>query len=320
MRLEVNGGSRELGGGGRWMLGDRVALRRASISDPVLREAYRLCGRLLVAFEGWDHWAGSLLLPADKRPHSWAIYALIRWADELADSGDPRKRADRYDLWCRRTLEDVRSGRSTDPLCQAFTHTAAVCSIDVADVEALLAGLRADLSVRQYATWEDVRRYITGITGAAGRMFLRVLEPVDPRAEEVMVALEEAMQLTDMLRDVVEDARQGRVYLPAEDLQRFGIARNDLRGGPATPQLRRLVRFQVRRAHELFAAGAETIGMIRPDSRPCLWAITETHRTLLAEIEQRDYDVFSRRVALSPWQKSLIACRAAARGFAGAAA
>ncbi|WP_443075804.1 squalene/phytoene synthase family protein [Streptomyces sp. TRM 70351] len=71
------------------MLGDRAALDRASVTDPVLRESCRLCGRLLVAFEGRGHWAGSLLLPAGKRPHSWALYALCRWADQLTDSGDP---------------------------------------------------------------------------------------------------------------------------------------------------------------------------------------------------------------------------------------
>ncbi|GAA2485269.1 phytoene/squalene synthase family protein [Streptomyces gobitricini] len=302
------------------MLGDRAALDRAAVEDPVLREAYRLCGRLLVAFEGRDHWAGSLLLPAGKRPHSWAVYALCRWADQLMDSGDPQGRAARYDLWCRRMLEDLRSGRSTDPLCQAVAHTVATCGIDVADVETMLAGFRVDLTVSEYATWEDLRRYIYAIDGMAGRMFLKVLEPVDPRAEEVMTALEEAMQLTNMLRDVVEDVRMDRVYLPAEDLKQFGVTRDDLHAAKATPQLRRLIEFEAHRARGLFASGVDVIGMISPGSRPCLWAITEIYRTLLAEIERRDYDVFTRRVSLSVRQKCMIACRAAARALPRAAA
>jgi phytoene synthase len=208
--------------------------------------------------------------------------------------------------------EDLRSGRSTDPLCRAFAHTAAVRAIDVADVDTMLAGFRVDLTVSEYAAWGDLRSYIHAIDGTAGRMFLKVLEPVDPRAEEVTTALEEAVQLTGMPRDVVEDVRTDRVYPPAEDLKRFGVTQDDLHAVKATPQLRGLVAFEVHRARELFTNGVEVLSMVRPGSRPCLWAITEIHRTLLTEIERRDYDVFARRVALSARRRTAIACRAAA--------
>ncbi|MGD3112919.1 phytoene/squalene synthase family protein [Streptomyces sp. YGL11-2] len=297
------------------MLGDRNALDRAGITDPVLREAYRLCGRLLVACDGRAHWAGSLLLPTDKRPHAWALYALARWADQLLDSGDPQERAGRYEMWRQRTLTDLRRGQFTDPLGQAFAHTAEVYEFAVDDVEAMLAGWLADLEVSRYATWQELRSYIEAILGPFGRMVLRLIEPISAQADDAMAELVVALQLTNFVRDIGEDIHMGRVYLPAEDLQRYNVTVDELRAARPTPQLRGLVRFEVQRARELFARGVEVAELVHPRCRPFVWAVIEHHRILLAEVERRGYDVFTRPVSLGGRGLAALACQLGARSW-----
>lgn len=281
----------------------------------MLREAYRLCGRLLVTFDGRPHWAGSLLLPAGKRPHAWAVYALGRWADQLLDSGDPQERAGRYEVWRQRTLTDLRRGQCTDPLGQAFAHTAQVYRFDLDDVETMLAGWLADLEVSEYATWHELRGYIEMIDGPVGRMVLRLVEPIRAQADDAMAELVVALQLTNFVRDIAEDIRMGRVYLPTEDLQRYNVTVDDLRTTRPTPRLRRLVRFEVQRARELFARGVEVTELIHPRCRPFVWAVIENHRILLAEVERRGYDVFTRPVTLGARGLTALACHVGARSW-----
>jgi phytoene synthase len=297
------------------VLGDRGALDRAGITDPVLREAYRLCGRLLVAVDGRSHWAGTLLLPADKRPHAWAIYAVARWADQLLDSGDPRDRAGRYEVWRQRMLTDLRRGRCTDPLGQAFAHTAKVYGFDPEDVETMLDGWRADLEVSEYATWQELREYAEAINGPAGRMVLRLVEPIHPRADHAMTELVVALQLANVVRDVGEDMRLGRIYLPAEDLRCHDVTLDELRAARPTPRLRRLIRFEVQRARELFARGVEVTELIHPRCRPFVWAVIEHHRVMLTEVERRGYDVFTRPTTLGARGLASLAFQVGARSW-----
>ncbi|WP_051813739.1 phytoene/squalene synthase family protein [Streptomyces sp. NRRL S-340] len=280
------------------MLGDRGALDRAGITDPVLREAYRLCGRLLVAVDGRSNWAGTLLLPPEKRPHAWAVYALARWADQLLDSGDPQERAGRYEVWRQRMLTDLRCGRCTDPLGQAFAHTAQVYGFDLDDVETMLAAWLRDLEVSEYATWQELRDYSEAINGPPGRMILRLVEAVDARADRAMTELVVALQLANVVRDVGEDIRLGRIYLPTEDLRRFGVTPDELRAARITPRLRRLIRFEVQRARALFACGMEVTELIRPRCRPFVWAVIERNLATLAQVERHGYDIFARPTTL----------------------
>ncbi|MET7570711.1 phytoene/squalene synthase family protein [Streptomyces sp. NPDC005492] len=297
------------------MLGDRSALDRAGITDPVLREAYRLCGRLLLAFDGRADWAGTLLLPPDKRPHIWAVYAVARWADQLLDSGDPQARADRYEVWRQRMLTDLRRGQCTDPLGQAFAHTAEVYAFDLDDVETMLDGWLADLEVREYATWQELREYAEGICGSFGRMVLRVMEPTHARADQAMDELGVALQLANIVRDVAEDLRRGWIYLPAEDLRRFGVTHDELRAARPTPRLRGLIRFEVQRARELFARGVEVAELVHPRCEPFVWAVVEHYRVMLTQVERQGYDVFTRPTALGTRGLASFAFQVGARSW-----
>ncbi|MFA3877743.1 phytoene/squalene synthase family protein [Streptomyces sp. MMCC 100] len=162
----------------------------------------------------------------------------------------------------------------------------------------MLDGWLADLEASEYATWQDLREYAEAINGPAGRTVLRLVEPIHARADRAMTALVVALQLANVVRDVGEDRRLGRIYLTTEDLRRHHGSVDELRSARPTPQLRRLIRFEVQRARELFVGGIEVTELTHPRCRPFVWAVIEHRRVILTQVERRGYDVFTRPATL----------------------
>ena len=288
-------------------------LDAAGIHDPVLRRSYATCRRLN-ARHGKSYYLATLLLPRHKRPHVHALYGFARHADDFVDSlthPDPEQLL----TWGDAFVEALADGGSDDPVAAAAAHTMTVHGIPVAHVEAFLRSMRQDITVSSYDTFDDLREYMYGSAAVIGLQMLPVLGTVDGRAPHYAQLLGEAFQLTNFVRDVAEDLQRGRVYLPREDLDRFGVTPADLCPGPVTEGVRRLVGFEIARARSLYAEAEPGIDMLEPSSRDCVRAAFDLYGGILDEIERAGHDVVNRR-AVVPRRRRL---RIVAPRLAGAA-
>ncbi len=240
-------------------------LDAAGITDPWLRAAYERC-RELNSAHGRTYYLATLLLPPAKRPHVHALYGLARYADELVDdldSPDP----DALLSWGDQFLTDLDRGASAHPVSSAAIDTARTWGIPRHTFEAFLASMRMDITVTGYPTYADLEHYMYGSAAVIGLQMVPILEPVDDRAAGHAKTLGEAFQLSNFIRDVAEDLQRGRVYLPEEDLDRFGVTRADLAPGPTPPQVRELLAFEIARTRRLYAEAEPGIAMLHPTSR-----------------------------------------------------
>jgi phytoene synthase len=171
-----------------------------------------------------------------------------------------------------------------------------------------------DLTIDSYATFDRLSEYCYRVAGTVGFTCLHVFGFRDPKAPNLAERLGLAFQLTNIIRDVRSDYEMGRVYLPQEDLDRFGCVAEDLRG-PLTEKLRGLLEFEAARAWRFYEEGAPLVSQVDPDSRATLWALIRTYSTLLARIEEREFDVFSSRVSLSSAEKSQYLLTAGVSGW-----
>ncbi|WP_432495121.1 phytoene/squalene synthase family protein [Kineococcus auxinigenes] len=277
---------------------DAAARTDPQLRDPQLRAAFELC-RTLHAEHGKTYYLATLLLPPAKRPYVWALYGFARYADEFVDSlTDPDPAA--LVEWSDAFLASLDADGPADPVGRAMAATMRRWGIPREHVEAFLTSMRMDITETGYATYEDLRRYVHGSAAVIGLQMLPVLEPVAPGAEEPARALGEAFQLSNFIRDVGEDLDRGRVYLPQEDLDAFGVTREDLlagrRAGTTPPAVRELLAFEIARTRELYAVAEPGIAMVHPTSRDCLRTAYELYGGILGAVEAAGHDVLGRRV------------------------
>lgn len=298
-------------------------LNAAGIRDPRLRASYERC-RELHARHGRTYYLATLLLAPEKRPYVHALYGFARYADEIVDDlGSTRtdqQKADALDRWGRGFLADLRRGRSDDPICAAVVDTVQRWDIPVEHFTAFLHSMSMDLTVTEYATYDDLYEYAYGSAAVIGLQMVPILEPLAPTAFEHAKDLGVAFQLANFVRDVGEDLLRGRVYLPLEDLDRFGLVRADLERRVVTPPVRDLLRFEIARVRELEERARPGIDLLAPSSRPCIEAARELYCGILDEVERIDYEVFDRRavvpvprrlaVAVPAWVRATRARRA----------
>ncbi len=272
---------------------------------PDLAAAYERC-RALHRRHGRTYYLATRLLPAWKRPHVHALYGFTRYADEIVDRSDgstPKQRAAALRDWSRRFVDGLHGGAVDDPLLPAVLHTIEVFDLDRADFATFLDSMAMDLEVTGYEDYPALLSYMEGSAAAIGTMMLPLLQPSDRGlAREPARQLGFAFQLTNFIRDVAEDLDRGRVYLPVADLRRFGVTRADLRAAAdrraATPAIRELIRFEMGRAREHYAAAAPGIPMLAPNSQACIRAAFHLYAGILNEVRQARYDVFVRRAVV----------------------
>jgi 15-cis-phytoene synthase len=289
-----------------------------------LSAAYERC-RQLHARHGRTYYLATLLLPRWKRRHVHALYGFARYADEIVDdlasTLDPAAQAAALAAWGEGFFAGLRGRPCDDPVLPAVLHTVRAFDLDVADFRRFLAAMAMDLHADGYATYQDLCGYMEGSAAVIGTMMTPILESVDPpRARGHARQLGLAFQLTNFIRDVAEDHARGRIYLPAADLARFGVGRDDLAAMRASPAVRDLLAFEVERARVHYRAAEPGIELLAPSSRPCVRAAFDLYSGILTEIERAGYQVLDRRVRVPRRRRLGVAGRhwAAARAAARA--
>ena len=261
-----------------------------------------------------NFWYGIRLLPEPKRQALASVYAMARRIDDVGD-GDlatPDKRTALDDI--ERSLEHV-SPASEDPVLAALGIAAVRFPLPLEAFSDLVAGVRMDLDDHAYRTWADLELYCRRVAGSIGRLSLGVFGSRDPEVDGALADdLGVAMQLTNVLRDVREDLGRGRVYVPAEDLDRFGVGPEDLAGGRAigTASPSALIRFEVARTRRWFGDGLPLLGRLDRRSAACAGAMAGIYRRLLDRIDADPDAVLARRISLPVWEKAWVAARAIA--------
>jgi len=280
----------------------RRDLDRAGITDPTMRASYQRC-RELNAQHGKTYYLATLLLPPAKRPYVHALYGFARYADEIVDdltsALSEQQKADWLGSWGDRFFADLRRGRSDDPVCAAVVDTVQRWDIPVEHFEAFLHSMRMDLTVTEYATYDALYEYVYGSAAVIGLQMVPILEPTQPEAYEHAKDLGVAFQLANFVRDVGEDLERGRVYLPIEDLARFGVSREDLERRVVTPGVRAALKFQIARVRALEESSRAGIAMLHPSSQPCIEAARVLYCGIVDAVEDIDYQVFTERATVS---------------------
>ena len=237
----------------------------------------------------------SRFLPFAKRRAVWAAYAFCRTADNIVDRvSDPAERLAAIDAWETQLLA-AYAGRATDPIYIAFADAVARFNIPVQAALDLLRGARMDITVNRYATYDALSEYCYLVASTVGVMMMPVLGSITADATDYAILLGRAMQLTNILRDVGEDATMGRIYLPAEDLERFGYTEADVFAQTIDARFVGLMRFQIARARELYTAAEPGIAGLLPESRYAVRLALHLYRGILAAIEANGFNVFTMR-------------------------
>jgi 15-cis-phytoene synthase len=250
------------------------------------------------------------LLPEQKRRGLCALYAYMRLVDDAADQpGDEASKQRGLSRWRGLTDAAYAGATSGHAILPAFADTCSRYSIPARYFHDLISGAEMDLTEPSYATFDRLREYCYRVAGTVGLTCIHVFGFRDPRAPDVAERLGIAFQLTNILRDLQTDYEMGRVYLPQEDLERFGVRAVEF-AGPVSPKMIELMEFEADRAWQFYEEGAEIVGMVERDSRGALFALARTYSSLLAAIEARGFDVFSSRVRLKTAEKFGILVRA----------
>jgi 15-cis-phytoene synthase len=279
----------------------RAELTAAGIHDPALRASYEAC-RVLHARHGRTYYLATRLLPPAKRPSVHALYGFARYADEIVDDMSctltAAEKAQRLAGWGDGFLADVKDGASQDPICRAVVDTVLRWDIPLEHFEAFLASMAMDLTVTEYPTWADLQRYVYGSAAVIGLQMVPVLGARSDAAYAPAQDLGLAFQLVNFVRDVGEDLDRGRLYLPLEDLARFGLTREDLERRVVDDRVRGLLAFEVARVRRLAEQARPGIAMLEPSSRPCIEAALVLYCGIADEVERSGFEVFRRRASV----------------------
>ena len=272
--------------------------------------------RQIVRTHARTFWLASHFLNSEKRRSAYALYAFCRIADDLVDlsaSTSPSMTATRLDAY-RLELRDALAGRPSGPVFRELYRAVQEHDVPTDVLHELLEGIASDCTPARYTTWPELYRYCEGVASTVGEMctyVFGVTEGDDARRRALTHAriLGVAMQLTNILRDVGEDARKGRCYLPDEDLVRFQLRREDLlRGVHATDERwRALMAFQIARARSLYACAMPGIALLAPDSQRCATACAVGYSGILGAIESIGYDTFTTRARLGLGARAAVA-------------
>ncbi|HKS75381.1 MAG TPA: phytoene/squalene synthase family protein [Terriglobales bacterium] len=281
-----------------------------------LAVAYAVC-RGITRREAKNFYYAFLVLPKPKRRALCAVYAFMRRCDDISDDTtlSIRERRDKLEGWLNDVHRALAGQPTDDPVLMALTDTQRRFRIPPELLDQLAFGTAMDVQQEpdhpgqltvQYRTFDELYVYCYRVASVVGLVCIRVFGYRDAGAEPLAERLGLAFQLTNIIRDVKEDAAMGRVYLPQEDLMNYGISAEELRAAADPARFRMLLGMEADRAREYYASGDELIPLIDEDSRPALWVLATIYRSLLEKIALKQYDVFSEKVRLTTREKLMI--------------
>lgn len=277
----------------------KLQLPRPTNSQAVLQQAYEHC-ESLTAYHSRSFYMASSLLPAEKRRAVRALYAFCRVTDDIVDN-HPDTAVDELETWRKHAF-------SYDPpannlVAVAWADTRARVHVPLRFAEQLIDGVKRDLSQTRYQTFADLATYSYGVASTVGLISMHIIGYNGPEAIPYAIKLGLALQMTNILRDIAEDWQRGRIYLPQDELAEFGLTEEDIDEGVVTEKWRNFMRFQIERNRQLYAEAWPGIGMLNKDGRFAIAAAAGLYRAILDDIENNDYDVFSRRAHIGTWGK-----------------
>jgi phytoene synthase len=273
-----------------------------------LEESYALCCQT-ARRTAKNFYYSFLVMPREKRRAMCAIYAFMRRSDDIADSAaNPAVALEGLRQW-RAQVDAALGDKESQPvppelgILPALADTVRRYRIPQHHFRELLDGTEMDQTTTRYATFDDLYKYCYRVASTVGLIVLPIFGSKDKSALLPAEACGIAFQLTNILRDVKEDARMGRIYLPLEDLKRFGVSEDDIMNTQATPQFLELMRFEAARAREFYRKAQSLIGMIDADSRGTLAVMIGIYGGILRKIEERNFAVLDERIRLSTVEK-----------------
>jgi phytoene synthase len=282
--------------------------------------AYSVC-RSITRSAAKNFYYAFLVLPMAKRQALCAVYSYMRRCDDIADDFKlpASERRQRLNAWLD-AFHRAEAGHATDdPVLLALTDTQRRFKIPVELLDQLAYGTGMDIQDSAnpttsgaaelqvlYRSFSDLRQYCYRVASVVGLVCIRIFGYRDPAAEALAENLGLAFQLTNIIRDVREDADMGRIYLPAEDIERFKIGPSDFRQAAIPERLRWLLAAEADRAREYYSSARELMLLIDEDSQPALWVLVTIYRRLLEKISDRKYDVFGKKIALTVREKVII--------------
>ena len=270
-------------------------------------DSYAYCRRV-ARTRARNFYYSFLLLSRAQRNAMSAVYAFMRHCDDLSD--EPGANRASIEQW-RATLDEALAGRcEAHPILPAFHDTVTRYRIPPRYFREMIDGVASDLEPRRFETFDQLYRYCYQVASTAGLTTIHILGFDSAEALPLAEKCGIAFQLTNILRDIREDAERGRIYLPAEDLARFHVTEDDIRAGQRTPEFIDLMDFETDRARQYYKQSQSLLGLVDRRSRASLAALISIYSRLLDRIERSSYDVFTRRISLPAAEKCWIAVKA----------
>ena len=284
-----------------------------------LDQAYEYCRRLTKE-RAKNFYYAFVTLPTRKRRAIYAVYAFCRLCDDATDDFTDAEEKLRLVAEQREGLAKTYAGAPEGQVFLAMEDAISTYHIPLEYLEEVINGVEMDISKTRYSTFEELREYCYRVASSVGLICIEIFGYEDPSARDYAVDLGLAMQLTNILRDVEEDIGRDRVYIPQEDLDRFGCSEEDLFLKRTNDSFRGLMRFQVERARDYFTRGKRLLPLLSARSRVCPAVLHGTYSRILDRIEASGYNVFGRRISLSTREKLVLMARLWVNGIAARAA
>ena len=273
---------------------------KITFDQVLLEQAHRHCEDV-TARHSRSFYLASSLLPQPKRQAVRALYAFCRVTDDIVDGGTTNTE-EALASWRRQTASAPKPGED-NLVAVAWADTQLRYRVPHRYAEQLIDGVRRDLHQTRYNTFAELATYAYGVASTVGLMSMHIIGFSGPEAIPYAVKLGVALQITNILRDIGEDWQAGRIYLPAEELETWGLSESDLALGKVDDRWRAFMRFQIARNRQLYREAWPGIAMLDSDGRFAIAAAAQLYQAILKDIEAHDYDVFNRRAYITTWGK-----------------
>ena len=276
--------------------------------DTEIEQAYQHCQHVAKE-QARNFYYAFVTLPLKKRRAIYAAYAFCRLCDDIADADLPLEAKVDELAYLQQQLEQSFRNEPNGPVFTALRDASDTFAIPMDYFLEVMRGARMDLTYSRYQTFDELKSYCYGVASAVGLICIQVFGYKDPSARDYAVDLGLAMQLTNILRDVKEDAQRGRIYLPLDEMREFGYSEEELFDDAINPAFLDLMAFQVRRAREYFDRGRQLIPLLSHRSRACPAILYGIYSRVLDRIERLGYNVFNGRIGLATSEKVLLTAK-----------